>query len=157
MSRCRPGKGWKVTSVKVRLSGRWLRESRWFVQLVRSRQRPGQSPGAWSRETDWDTMAVVLGAPGAEAQEAERRSHGPGSGLDPGFQRGQGLARLSCDPSVGAKGHVSGVREHGCPLPLLESADKAPAHFSVCEIRGENHREALGPWVLMGADSLECI
>jgi len=65
-----------VTSVKVRLSGRWLRESRWFVQLVRSRQRPGQSPGAWSGETDWDTMAVVLGAPGGEAQEAERRSHG---------------------------------------------------------------------------------
>lgn len=43
---------------------------------LRSRQRPGQSPGAWSGETDWDTMAVVLGAPGAKAQEAERRSHG---------------------------------------------------------------------------------
>lgn len=102
-------------------------------------------------------MAVVLGEQGAKAQEAERRSHGPGSGLDPGFQGGQGLARLSCDPSVGAKGHVSGVREHRCPLPLLESADKAPAHISVCEIRGKNHLEAQGPWVLMRADSLECI
>lgn len=123
------------------------------MQLVRSRQRPGQSPGAWSGET----VGVVLGVQGVKAQEAERRSHGPGSGLDPGFQGGQGLARLSCDPSVGAKGHVSGVREHRCPLPLLESADKAPAHISVCEIRGKNHLEAQGPWVLMGADSLECI
>lgn len=102
-------------------------------------------------------MGVVLGAQGAKAQEAERRSHGPGSGLDPGFQGGQGLARLSCDPSVGAKGHVSGVREHRCPLPLLELADKAPAHISVCEIGGKNHLEVQGPWVLMGADSLECI
>ena len=123
------------------------------MQLVRSRQRPGQSPGAWSGET----VGVVLGVQGVKAQEAERRSHGPGSGLDPGFRGGQGLARLSCDPSVGAKGHVSGVREHRCPLPLLESADKAPAHISVCEIRGKNHLEAQGPWVLMGADSLECI
>lgn len=123
------------------------------MQLVRSRQRPGQSPGAWSGET----VGVVLGVQGVKAQEAERWSHGPGSGLDPGFQGGQGLARLSCDPSVGAKGHVSGVREHRCPLPLLESADKAPAHISVCEIRGKNHLEAQGPWVLMGADSLECI
>lgn len=33
-----------------------------------------------------ETVGVVLGAQGAKAQEAERRSHGPGSGLDPGFQ-----------------------------------------------------------------------
>lgn len=103
------------------------------------------------------TGTVVLDARGAKAQEAERRSHGPGSGLDPGFHGEQGLARLSCDPSVGEKGQVSGVREHRCPLPLLESADEAPAHISVCEIRGEKCLEALGPWVLMGADSLECL
>ena len=52
---------------------------------------------------------------------------------------------------------MSGVREHRCPLPLLESADEAPAHISVCEIRGEKRLEVLGPWVLMGAGSLECL
>lgn len=104
--------------------------------------------------TDWDGGPGCTGGQGLGGRETESRAN---SGLDPGFHGEQGLARLTCDPSMGAKGQVSGVREHRCPLPLLESADEAPAHISVCEIRGEKRLEVLGPWVLMGAGSLECL